>query len=294
MIDTLIEGFISEYHSFIAFLPRLITALVAVGIVYLVGKMLASALIQILKRSSMPDAYHSYFSKLVKGTAIFIGLILFLNLIGYGTLSASLVAGGGLTAVMLGFAFKDIGENFLAGFFLAFSRPFNTDDIIETDGITGKVKSIHLRHTHIRTPEGCDVFVPSAQLFTKPLSNYTLDGLRRGSFTVGIDYADDISRALTIMLDCVKNTPGVLQSPVASTSIKGFTPNYVELQAFFWINARDQELGLARVKTSAMNNCRLGLIEEGFTLSSNVSTALTINPVDVQLQNKKDDKANND
>lgn len=292
MIDTLTEGFISEYHSLVAFLPRLITALIAVGIIYLIGKMLASGLLQLLKRSSMPEAYHSYFSKLVKGIAIFIGIILFLNLIGYGTLSASLVAGGGLTAVMLGFAFKDIGENFLAGFFLAFSRPFNTDDIIESDGITGKVKSIHLRHTHIRTPEGCDVFVPSAQLFTKPLFNYTLDGLRRGSFTVGIDYEDDISRALTIILDCVKNTPGVLQSPLPSTSIEGFTPSYVELQAFFWINARDQELGLARVKTSAMNNCRLKLIEEGFTFSSNVSTALTMSPVDVQLQNRKDEETN--
>lgn len=289
MIDTLIEGFISEYYSFVAFLPRLITALVVVGMVYLIGKMFASGLIQVLKRSSMPEAYHSYFSKLVKGIAIFIGAILFLNIIGYGTLSASLVAGGGLTAVMLGFAFKDIGENFLAGFFLAFSRPFNTDDIIETDGITGEVKSIHLRHTHIRTPEGCDVFVPSAQLFTKPLFNYTLDGLRRGSFTVGIDYADDTKRAIGIMLECIKNTPGVLKTPIPNTSVKGFTPNYVELQAFFWINARDQEMGLARVKTSAMNKCRMGLIEEGFTFSSSVSTALTMSPVDVQLHGRKDE-----
>ncbi len=288
MLERLVEGFQSEYHSFIEFVPRLVTALIIAAMVYLAGLVVASALRQLLKRSSMPEAYHNYFTKLIKGIAIFIGVIIFLNVIGYSALSASLLAGGGLTAVMLGFAFKDVGENFLAGFLLAFSRPFNPDDIIETEGITGKVKSIHLRHTHIRTSEGYDVFVPSAQLFTKPLSNYTLDGFRRGSFTVGIDYADDTDKALSVLLESVTNTRGVLENPQPTTSIKGFTPNYVELEALFWINTRDQERGLLKVRTAAMNNSRLQLIEHGFTFSSNVSTAVTMSPVDVLLQNRSD------
>ncbi|PAU94810.1 hypothetical protein CK503_04880 [Aliifodinibius salipaludis] len=284
MIDTLAEGFMSEYVAFVEFLPRLTIALVVVGVIYLVGLGVASGIVKILKRSSMQEAYHHYFKTLIKGITIFICIIVFLNMVGYSVLSASLLAGGGLTAVMLGFAFKDIGENFLAGFLMAFSRPFNTNDLIETGGITGRVKSIHLRHTHIRTSEGCDVFVPSAQLFTKPLSNYTLDGLRRGGLTVGIDYADDVDKALNILREVVQKTSGVLQSPGTSASIKNFTDNYVELQAFFWINTKDQEKGLAKIRTSTMNNCRVQLIEEGFTLSSEVSTALTMSPLDIQLQ----------
>ncbi len=292
MIDTLAEGFMAEYLAFLEFLPQLIIALLIVVVVYLAGLGVASGIVKILKRSSMQEAYHSYFKTLIKGITIFIAIIIFLNMIGYRALSASLLAGGGLTAVMLGFAFKDIGENFLAGFLLAFSRPFNTDDLIETGGITGRVKSIHLRHTHIRTSEGCDVFVPSAQLFTKPLSNYTLDGLRRGSFTVGIDYTDDVDKALSILRKVVQKTSGVIQSPVASASIKGFTDNYVELQAFFWTNTKDQERGLTRIRTSAMNSCRLQLIEEGFTLSSEVSSALAMSPLDVNIQNGSDNKEN--
>ena len=209
MIEQLKEAFFAEYISFIDFFPRLIIGLIALVVVYIIGKGLASGVLQILKRSSFPSTYHSFFSKLIKGVALFLGVILFLNLIGYGTLAASLLAGGGLTAVMLGFAFKDIGENFLAGFFLVFSRPFNKNDVIETDGITGTVKEIQLRHTHIRTAEGCDVFVPSAQLFTKPLFNYTLDGLRRGSFTVGIDYSNDAEKAIEILLEITYTLTGV-------------------------------------------------------------------------------------
>lgn len=287
MLENLADAFLVEFETFIDFLPRLLFALLVALIIYLLGRGFSKGIVSILRRSSVPETYHLFFKKLITGIAIFIGFIIFLNLIGYTALAASLVAGGGLTAVMLGFAFKDIGENFLAGFFLAFSRPFNTNDVIESGGIMGRVKSIELRHTHIRTGEGCDVFVPSAQLFTKPLHNYTLDGLRRGGFTVGIDYADDSQKALEILAEATKVSRGVLKSPGVTTSIKGFTPDYVELQIFFWINAKDQELGLARVRSKAMNSCRVRLIEEGFTISSDVKTAIELSPVDVLLNQKE-------
>lgn len=289
MIETLTDAFVLEYETILEFIPRLLTALLAFSIIYLAGKFIASGVEKILKRSRMPETHHIFFRKLIKSISVFFGIVIFLNLAGFGTLAASLVAGGGLTAVMLGFAFKDIGENFLAGFLLAINRPFNTDDVIETGGIMGKVRSIQLRNTHIRTADGCDVFIPSAQLFTKPLHNYTLDGLRRGSFTVGIDYADDIQKALDLLLEVTKSTRGVLKSPAVGTSVKGFNSNYVELQVFFWINAKDQELSLSRIRTSAMNGCRVRLIEEGFTFSSDVSTAVDVSPLDVlikQAENK--------
>ncbi|WP_234571467.1 mechanosensitive ion channel family protein [Rhodohalobacter sp. 614A] len=288
MIDSFREALVFEYERLIAFLPRLLLAIIAALIIYTLGKWLAKGVIRFLKRSSIPETYHDYFGKLIKIIGAFAAFVIFLNLIGYQTLAASLLAGGGLTAVMLGFAFKDIGENFLAGFFLAFSRPFTTDDIIETDGILGQVKSIQLRHTHIRTGDGCDVFVPSAQLFTKPLHNYTLDGLRRGSFTVGIDYADDAQKAADLLLESTNETDGVLEIPKASVQIKGLEPNYVELQVFFWIRAKNQEASLAGVRTRAMNNCRKMLINHNFTVSSNVSTAVDMNPIEVLLQNRED------
>ena len=287
MIQQLKDAFLTEYLTFIDFFPRLVIGLIALLIVYLVGKAISSGVLQILKRSSLPSTYHSFFSKLIKGIALFLGVILFLNLIGYGTLAASLLAGGGLTAVMLGFAFKDIGENFLAGFFLVFSRPFSKNDVIETDGITGTVKEIQLRHTHIRTAEGCDVFVPSAQLITKPLYNYTLDGLRRGAFTVGVDYANDAEKAVSLLLGVANSTTGVLDNPKAGVSVSGLTPSYVDLKITFWINAKDQEHGLATVRSRLMNRCKNTLRENGFTLSSDVTTALTMEPIAVSVSQDK-------
>ncbi|NBC67271.1 MAG: mechanosensitive ion channel, partial [Bacteroidetes bacterium] len=139
---------------------------------------------------------------------------------------------------------------------------------------------------------GCDVFVPSAQLFTRPLHNYTLDGLRRGNFVVGIDYADDSQKAAKLLLETTKSTEGVLSTPEASVQIQGFDSNFVNIQVFFWIKAKNQEVGLSVVRTRAMNSCRKMLIDQNFTVSSNVSTTVELKPVDVLLQNQKESEEN--
>lgn len=288
MLESLIESFLMEFDQLINFLPRLIIAFTVALMVYFIGRIMAGITVRILNRTDMPITYHEFFRKMVSGVGVFIAFIIFLNLIGYSTLAASLLAGGGLTAVMLGFAFKDIGENFLAGFFLVFSRPFNTDDVIETENIVGRVKSIQLRQTHIRTPDGSDVFIPSAQLFTKPLRNYTLDGLRRGSFTIGIDYNNDVQKALNIILQTVSQTHGVLKKPTPTTSIKGFDPSFVEIQTLLWISAKDQEHDLDVVRTRAMERTRKALIENGFTFSSDMPTAIDMRPLDVNVNQKND------
>lgn len=276
MIETLIDSFLFEFEAFLEFLPRLLLAVVVFLFIYVLGKVFSGGVLKVLRRTDIPETYHQFFKKLIVGISIFFGFVLFLNLIGYTTLAASLVAGGGLTAVMLGFAFKDIGENFIAGFFLAFSRPFNTNDVIESGGIMGRVKSIELRHTHIRTSDGCDVFVPSVQLFTKPLHNYTLDGLRRGNFSIGIDYGDDAQKAIELLSESTISVVGVLKKPAASVQIRALTPDYVEIQVHFWINARDQELTLPGIRTIAMNSCREKLIEHGFRLSSDTISNINL------------------
>ncbi len=287
MIDTFTESLFLELEQFADLLPRLLFGILVIFLFYLIGKTLSRIYDRILQRTHLSDTNLQYFQRLIVGLSIFIGFVFFLNIIGFRTFATSLLAGGGLVAVMLGFAFRDIGENLLAGFFLAFSRPFNKGDLIESGGLTGRVQNIQLRHTHIRTSDGCDIFVPSAQLFTKPLHNYTLDGLRRGSFTVGIDYGDDVQKACDLLLDTIKTVKRILKKPGPSVSIKGFDPNFVDLQVSFWINVQDQESSLPVIRTSAMEACRLALANEGFTFSCNVSTTIDLSPVDVKLDRRE-------
>ncbi|TXE17012.1 mechanosensitive ion channel [Psychroflexus gondwanensis] len=112
-------------------------------------------------------------------------------LLGLSSFTNKLLAGAGLLTFVIGFALKDIGENFLAGIILAFKSPFRLDDLIEVNGIMGHVKDISIRETLIKTPDGKDVFLPNAIILKNPLFNYTLDGFLRYDFVVGIAYEDN-------------------------------------------------------------------------------------------------------
>lgn len=264
MTETLLDSLYLEIEQFIAFLPRLFLGLVVLFIFYLVGKGVSRIYDRVFKRTVLSETSLHYFNTFIVAVFVFIGGIVSLNILGFQGIAAALLAGGGLTAVMLGFVFKDIGENFLAGFLLAFRRPFVKGDLIKTEGLTGTVVNMELRHVHIRTTDGADIFIPSAQIFTRPLTNYTVDGLRRGNFSLKINYTHDAINAVELLLKTVREIKHVLKKPAPSVQITAFAADTVELDIFFWIRGKNQEEDLASAKTQVMNACRIALIKEGF------------------------------
>lgn len=89
-----------------------------------------------------------------------------------GTLGVNvnaLVAGLGLTGFALGFAFRDVLSNLLAGLLLLFYRPFTRHDSIAVSGFEGRVVGVDLRYTTLEREDG-RVLIPNAILFTNPIA----------------------------------------------------------------------------------------------------------------------------
>jgi small-conductance mechanosensitive channel len=285
-MDILLEGLVQEWHDILRLLPRILFSAFALLACVGAGRALGHAFVRLSERSKLSDTQKRFFRTTIIWLFALLGLIVALNLMGLKGLAASLVAGGGVTAVILGFAFREIGENFLAGFVLAFSSPFRVGDLIQSEDLQGEVHAIELRHTHIRTADGRDIFIPSAQILNRPLVNYTKDGLRRPSFTVGIDYGDDSEKAREILLREVRATSGVLETPPPSVTISNLASQYVELEVCFWLDTFDESATLPKVRTDAMEACRRSLVDLGYTVSSNVTTAVDIrgkSPLDLRL-----------
>jgi len=263
-------------------LPELVAAVVVFGVFYLIGRGAGAAVERIVVRARGAERYAVLPRRLVRWSFAGIGLVLSLQILGLTAVATSLLATGGLVAVVLGFAFREIGENLLAGFFLAMSRSFEVGDLIESSGHRGVVREIDLRHVHIRSADGRDIYVPSAQIFRNVLVNFTRDRLRRPEFTVGIDYRDSAERARRILLEVVRATEGVEEEPPAAVLLHAFAPQYQELKVVFWVRIGGEE-GLGAIRTRVMERCLGRLREEGFVLSSEVSSAVAMAPLDVRL-----------
>jgi small-conductance mechanosensitive channel len=276
MFEKFDQQLAADWDALVAMLPRIGIALLLVAVGYVVGRVLSWALDRVLTRGGLAAAHRQFFRQLTVVLTVLVAVALGLQLVGLGNLATGMLAGGGMTAVVLAFAFRGIGENLLAGLFLAFSRPFDVGHLVRSGEHEGVVRSIAMRYTHVRTADGRDIYIPNAQIFNEPLVNYTRDGLLRASYTFGIDWGDDASAARELLLTKVSGIAGVLDAPGPSVWISDLAANTVDLTIFFWLNVIDADRQAGVVKSDVLDACRRALIDNGYTVSSNVSTAVSL------------------
>ncbi|HET8859966.1 mechanosensitive ion channel family protein [Marivirga sp.] len=219
-----------------------------------------------------------------------IGIVVFLKQVGLGSAAGGLLAGAGVSALILGFAFKDLGENFLAGFFLAFSRPFSSGDIIEINTLVGRVKEMTLRNTHIRTFDGRDIYVPNALLIKNPLTNYTKDGLMRHEFVIGMDYNININEATKLILTTLNAQENITSGESLNpfVTIEKFASSTINLKIFFWINTHDFLGSIYELKSKVMQAVVEALIAKGFGMPADIFELKIYqenNPIPISIKN---------
>jgi len=276
VLDLLRDSFSSEWERLVRWTPRLAVALVVLFIAIIVGKLVRRAIGHALQRTDLDVIHLAFIGQISFWAIVIVGVAVSLAVLGLGAAAGGLLTGGGLAAVILGFAFREIGENLIAGLFLAVRRPFRVGDLIATGDSEGTVRGIAIRHTHLRTGDGRDVFVPSAQIFKNTLVNYTLDGLRRFSLVVGLDYRDDAREACALLERTGRGVDGVLAEPPARAWISALRDGWIEIELAFWVDVFADGVDVASVRTELFHRCSRALLAGGFTVSSEVSKAITI------------------
>ncbi|WP_020528331.1 mechanosensitive ion channel family protein [Flexithrix dorotheae] len=297
MIDQLISSFRNFQEAIIQGFPSFIVGVTLLVFFIIIGSLIRSYTKRKLLKKVKDKLLVNFIGRIIFLSMLVIGVVIFLNQVGLGKAAGGLLAGAGVSAIVIGFAFKDIGENFLAGFFLAFSRPFSIGDVVEVEGIKGKVKSLSFRNTHIRTFDGRDIFVPNAILIKHPLVNFTRDGLLRYDFTIGLDYGDDIPKAVSLIKQTLEKETKIEHGEALKPFIllEEFSTSTINLRIFFWVNSFNYQHEMAVLRTEIMNNILVSLAKNGFSMPADI-VELKIyqegQPIPLKMQSQQLHKTN--
>lgn len=265
----------SYWDALLLLWPKLVMALVVFGLFVLIGKLIRGFVAKRIRTKWGSSIVSGFILQLSSWIAYIIGIFAALNVLGFNNLFGGLIAGAGLSAVVIGFAFKDIAENFLAGILLAFNRPFEIGNIIEVDGFRGTVKKLNLRNTHLRNVEGKDIFIPNSILVVNTITNYTLDGFLRMDFAVGIAPESDVQQCRKLILDYLNNSTLILQDPKPNVIIKELGVSTVDLSVLFWVDILkvrsnpEQSLG-SSVRSTIIGDVKELLDRNGIEMPANV------------------------
>jgi small conductance mechanosensitive channel len=175
-----------------------------------------------------------------------------------------LIAGLGITSVAIGFAFKDVLQNFFAGILILWRRPFRVGDIIKTSDFEGRVEEITVRSTRLRTPQGERAVIPNGDVYTSGVLVRTAYDRRRLSFSVGVGYKDSIEEAREIIRDVLQRIPSVLKDPEPQVFVAELAASSVNFSIYFWVESRHTDV--LKVKDAVATGVKLALDEAGIDM----------------------------
>ncbi|AUD01114.1 mechanosensitive ion channel protein MscS [Spirosoma pollinicola] len=220
----------------IRFLPELAAAILVFVFFTFLSRWISRGLLNGLRRVSDNQSIVNLTGAIVRAVIVAVGLFVALGILGLDKTVTSLLAGAGVIALAVGFAFQDLTANFISGTMIALARPIQVGDTVETNGYTGKVLDIKLRSIVMDNGQGQTVEIPSKDVFQKPITNFSRIGKRRIELAAGVSYIDDLAKAQQVAIEAVAKLPFVLKGQSIELHYRNFADTNVQFILLFWIN----------------------------------------------------------
>ncbi|MAD76408.1 MAG: mechanosensitive ion channel protein MscS [Rheinheimera sp.] len=239
------EKFREMLATTVQMLPLLLLAVLAVVLFSLLGSWL-SRRNALLRRIGLSELATNLGMRFVRLIVTSIGILIALELLDATALVSAMLGVAGVIGIALGFAFRNIVENYLAGVLLSTRNPFAIGDFIQVDEMTGKVIRLTSRDTVLMTLDGNHLRIPNSQIITSPMTNFTRNPLRRFEFNVGVSVELDLVRVRELAISTLSNMPGILTEPRPRVLVLELGDSAVTVRVMAWIDQRQTDFLKAR------------------------------------------------
>ncbi|CAA6690792.1 MULTISPECIES: mechanosensitive ion channel family protein [unclassified Lentimonas] len=170
---------------------------------------------------------------------IIIGLGILVALSQFNVSIGPMLAGLGIVGFIVGFALQDSLSNFASGLMILFYEPFDVGDTVIAGGVRGRVSSMSLVNTTIRTFDNQSLIIPNNKIWQDVITNITDQHIRRIDMEFGVSYGDDLDKVEDILHGLLKADERVLKDPEAKVLVDSFGDSSVNILCRPWVNTED-------------------------------------------------------
>lgn len=261
-IDTL-------WDWFLAVLPKLIGALLVLGIGWWLSGVIANIMVRAMERAKVDQGIRTFLHSCVKVIIKVIVVVSALSTLGMNV--TTLVAAIGTAGVTVALALKDSLSNFASGVLILFNHTFKVGDFIEINGEKGTVKRIELMFTTLATADNKRLVIPNSVLTGSMITNYTAKDTRRMDLTVGVAYGSDILVVKKAILAALKDSSQVNWDKDPIVGIYSFDDSAITFDIKVW------------VRTKTFNNSRYEINENILAQLNKAGVEIPFNQLDVHM-----------
>ncbi len=183
----------------------------------------------------------STLSSFIKPITKVILYIIFLAIIGHtiGIEMTPIIAILGAAGLAVGLALQGSISNLAGGILILSFRPFDVGDLIEINDHKGKVSSIQLLYTVLKTRDNKTVVIPNSDLTNNSVINYTKEEKRRVDLVFGIGYDDDILQVKSILEEIVNEHNLILKEPEPIIRVGEHGASSINFNVFVWTSGEN-------------------------------------------------------
>lgn len=235
------------YRDFLLRVPFFIAGFFVILATWLASRFVAFLLSRILgNRSSVRPSLRDLIKQLSSISVWIVGFLLATVVVFPGMTPAKALTVLGLGSVAIGFAFKDIFENFFAGVLILWRYPIEKGDFIQNGDVVGKVEEITIRNTLIRRTDGELVVIPNGQLFKSHVEVLTNRRKRRVRITCGVGYGEDVAQSRDVIRNAVAACPSTGDSDTVEVFAMEFADSSINFEVAWWTGATPLEIRRSR------------------------------------------------
>jgi len=186
-----------------------------------------------LVKGKMPKIMADFLGKFVSAILTIMLILFVLGILGV-KIDGVFIGLSAAIGLIIAFGMQDTLNNMFAGIWLATLRPIRMDEVVEVNGMKGKVTGLGVMVTELLTPDNTYITIPNRSVWGSPIKNDTRMPTRRVDVDVGIAYNEDIQKALTVAMNMLKGNQMVLGDPAPDVVVTGLADSSVNLQLRAW------------------------------------------------------------
>jgi len=286
-LDLIWQTFGTWCDDFILLVPNLIVALAVALVFVLLAWGCAAALRAAVKRSGRHDLAHMLGS-FAFWCVLALGFLVVITIALPSMRPVDIFASLGVGSVALGFAFKDILQNWIAGFFILIRRPFHRGDQIKVGDIEGTVQAVETRATLVKTYSGRLVIIPNSDIYTRTVTVHTAYEQRRAEIIVPVGMDVDLEDAMDVFRKAVESVEHVLDDPPPDVLPWEFSQNNVNIRVRWWM--KSQRTFEVRSRAAVVIAIKRAAEEAGIKIPEDTTISFAETPLILAQPDGKDAK----
>lgn len=231
-VDNIQDNLDKFKNSIIEYAPMYISAFISALLILVLGlwmiKLVNRLVARVFERKKFDISIRTFVGNLINWILKIILFIVVVSQLGVQT--STFIAIIGAAGLAIGLSLQGSLSNFAGGVLILTFKPFTIGDYISSSsGVSGTVTLIDIFNTKLTTPQNQLVVVPNGELSNSSITNYSVLGVRRTWFDIGISYDADLKKTKEILLEVVDNNSFAFKEPAPQIVVTNLGDNSVNL-----------------------------------------------------------------